>query len=598
MKYSNERNAQIIASLLKQHGVRKIVTSPGGTNFPIVTMLQYDSYFQLFSCVDERSAAYMACGLAATSGEKVALTCTGATASRNYLPALTEAYYRKLPIIAITSYNGTRNIGQMLPQNIDRTRIQKDVALESVDIPPVENDEDAEYATRLVNQALIASERHGSGPVHINVSTTYNATCSEGEAPVAHCVSHYYLDATLNDKALPSLESYKRIAIFIGSHRPFDDETKQVISDFAERHDAVVFCDHTSNYHGFGEFHASFAIGNMPWDQGRREPFVPDLIIHIGEISGDYPTMGFLESAHAPSWRVSLDGELRDKFHTLEAVFECSEINFFQHYLNQNTTRDHTLLGAWATLNQQARAALPELPFSNRGIAQHLSEHIPANSIIHFSILNSLRSWNCFGLDSSIRAFCNTGGFGTDGALSTLLGSSLAEPETLHFAVVGDLAFFYDMNALGNRAVGSNLRIMLINNGQGGEFRLPESQSSTLGDVADSYVSAKGHFVPQRPLSGDTNHTSPAQAWCEALGFKYLRITGYNDVEAALPRFLSKNADAPIILECLTTIEQENQAMNQCKGLLSYESTADKAKKIVKRILPNSAINIAKTMLK
>lgn len=598
MKYSNERSAQIIASLLKQHGVRKIVASPGGTNFPIVTMLQYDPYFQLFSCVDERSAAYMACGLAATSGEKVAITCTGATASRNYLPALTEAYYRKLPVIAITSYNGTRNIGQMLPQNIDRTRIQKDVALESVDVPPVENDEDAEYATRIVNQALIATERHGGGPVHINVSTTYNATWSEGEPPVAHCVRHYYFDESLNDKSLPSLESYKRIAIFIGAHRPFDYETEQSISDFAERHDAIVFCDHTSNYHGFGEFHASLAIGNMPHDREHRGRLIPDLIIHIGEISGDYPTMGLLESAHVPTWRISMDGELRDKFHTLEAIFECSEVMFFQHYLKQCTVSNHALLDAWTALDQQVRAALPELPFSNRGIAQHLSERIPSNSIIHFSILNSLRSWNCFRLDSSIRAFCNTGGFGTDGALSTLLGSALAEPETLHFAVVGDLAFFYDMNALGNRALGSNLRILLINNGQGGEFRLPESQSSSLGDVIDPYVSAKGHFVPQWPLASGTDRVSPAQAWCEALGFKYLHASGYKDIEDVLPEFLSNNAGAPVILECHTTIEQENQAMNQSKGLVFSGSSVDKAKYIAKRILPNSVVDMAKSLLK
>ena len=101
--YTSERNVQIVLALLKANNIKKVVASPGATNESIVASMQYDPYFEMYSCVDERSAAYMACGLAAESGEIVVLSCTGATSSRNYLPGLTEAYYRKLPILAITS---------------------------------------------------------------------------------------------------------------------------------------------------------------------------------------------------------------------------------------------------------------------------------------------------------------------------------------------------------------------------------------------------------------------------------------------------------------------------------------------------------------
>ena len=94
--YSAERNVQILVSLLKQHGIKKIIASPGTTNMPFVASVQYDKWFDVISCVDERSAAYMACGLAAESGEPVVITCTGATASRDYFPAITEAHYRCL----------------------------------------------------------------------------------------------------------------------------------------------------------------------------------------------------------------------------------------------------------------------------------------------------------------------------------------------------------------------------------------------------------------------------------------------------------------------------------------------------------------------
>ena len=101
--YTVERNVQILISLLKAHGVKRIVASPGTTNITLVGSLQQDSYFSIYSSFDERSAAYLACGLAAESGEPVALSCTGATASRNYVSGLTEAYYRNLPVLAITS---------------------------------------------------------------------------------------------------------------------------------------------------------------------------------------------------------------------------------------------------------------------------------------------------------------------------------------------------------------------------------------------------------------------------------------------------------------------------------------------------------------
>ena len=90
--YTAEKNVQMLVYLMKAHGVRKVIASPGTTNVTFVASLQQDPYFEIYSAADERSAAYMAWGLAAESGEPVAISCTGATASRNYIPGLTEAY--------------------------------------------------------------------------------------------------------------------------------------------------------------------------------------------------------------------------------------------------------------------------------------------------------------------------------------------------------------------------------------------------------------------------------------------------------------------------------------------------------------------------
>ena len=132
--YSNDKTTQILLSLLKAHGIRKVIVSPGTTNISLVGSMQYDSFFELYSSVDERSAAYIACGLAYESGEPVVLSCTEATASRNYLPGLTEAYYRKLPILAITGNHGSCEVGHLKPQVIDRSVMPRDTVRLSVNL--------------------------------------------------------------------------------------------------------------------------------------------------------------------------------------------------------------------------------------------------------------------------------------------------------------------------------------------------------------------------------------------------------------------------------------------------------------------------------
>ena len=139
--YTNERNVQIVLFLLKANGIKKVVASPGATNITVVASMQNDSFFEMYSAADERSAAYIACGLAAESGEPVVLSCTGATASRNYMPGLTEAFYRKLPLIAITSSKSSSMIAQLVAQVTDRTSPPSDVVKRSV-LAGIVKDED------------------------------------------------------------------------------------------------------------------------------------------------------------------------------------------------------------------------------------------------------------------------------------------------------------------------------------------------------------------------------------------------------------------------------------------------------------------------
>ena len=577
--YTNERSQQIVIALLKAHGIRKVVASPGTTNITLVGSMQQDPYFEMYSSVDERSAAYIACGLAAESGEPVVLSCTGATASRNYLPGLTEAYYRKLPVIAITATQGDYKIGHHMAQVIDRRSIPNDIALLSVNVP-VSKDVDSEWNCNvLVNKALLECRRHGGGPVHINLATTYSRDFSVKELPATRLINR----VTLQD-SFPEISQNGRVAVFIGSHKLWTKEEEEALDDFCAAHDAVAFCDHTSAYKG--KYRVLFAL--VAGQELYRSVLCNvDLLVHIGEVSGDYYSLGIKPQV---VWRVSEDGEIRDTFRRLRYVFEMPEKDFFLHYAHGK--KEDAYLKACEEEYATVLSRIPELPFSNIWMARQLSQSIPANSVLHLGILNTLRSWNFFEIPRSVLSYCNVGGFGIDGDMSSLIGASLAHPDKLYFGILGDLAFFYDMNVLGNHHVGKNVRILLINNGRGTEFRNYNHPGSAFGEDADRYIAAAGHFGNKSPLL--------IKHYAEDLGFEYLTASDKEEFAEASKRFLIPvMTDKPMLFEVFTDSGEESKALEMMLNIQTEIQAAlkNKMKKSVKNVLGESGIKTIKKVL-
>jgi len=589
-QYTDEKHALILLALLKAHGIRKIVASPGATNIPIVASIQHDPYFEVYSAVDERSAAYLACGLAEESDEIVALSCTGATASRNYMPGLTEAYYRKLPILAITSFNGNKYLGNLMPQNLDRTTIPNDVAKLSVQLPVVKDEDDARLCNLLCNKAILEVKRHGGGPVHINLTTTYLGTFNTKTLPNERVIRRYTRDDQLPDF------SNKKIAIFVGAHKRFTANEIIAIDEFCAGNQAVVLCDHTSSYKGKYRVLSASIMQNIKAHNEAWSILKPDVVFHIGEVSGDYPSSTIFQKA-TEVWRVSEDGEIRDRGGNLNYVYEGSEISFFKQITSKNQT--NVYLPEWKKYEQILLNSIPELPFTNPWIASQLSNKLPKNCNLNLAILNSLRSWNFFEVDASIYTSSNVGGFGIDGCVSTMIGASFANPEKLYFGVMGDLAFFYDINVLANRHVGNNLRIVLINNGCGVEFNVSSHIGSQFGSHANDYIAAGGHFASgenktSKVLSPELRvDQSLTKAWAEKLGFKYMHATNKDEFNAHLDQIVSNDINQSIIFECFTNEIAESDALNTLYSLVP-KSTSESVKESVKELLPSSALSIAK----
>lgn len=577
--YTSERNAQILIALMKEHGIKKIIASPGTTNISVVASVQHDPYFEIYSSVDERSAAYLACGLAAESGEPVALSCTGATASRNYVPGLTEAFYRKLPVLAITSTQHTGRVGQMAPQVIDRSVQMKDLVKLSVQAPAVHNTDDEWACEVAMNKALLELRRRGGGPVHVNLTTAYSRDFSVKELPPVRVINRI-----CHGDALPELKR-GRVGIFVGAHVKWDGELLKLVDEFCEAYDGVVFCDRTSNYRGkFRVLPAIVCMQARYVSPGRKF----DVLIHIGEISGSY--VGFWANQ---VWRVGPDGEVCDAFHKLRYVFEMEEKEFFGKYVSaaqsKHNSGDTPFIDEWSSECAKITAKVPELPFSNVWIARQTASKLPDGCALHLGILNSLRAWNFFETPDTVTGFSNTGGFGIDGGVSSLIGASLANREKLYFGIIGDLAFFYDMNVIGNRHVRHNVRIMLVNNGRGTEFRNYNHPAARFGDDADLYMAAAGHF-------GCKSHQL-IKHYAEDLGYEYLSASNKEEYMANVERFVTPElTDRPMLFEVFTDSEYESKALE----IVNHLETSPEGivKDAVRKILGPSGVQTLKNILR
>ena len=318
---------------------------------------------------------------------------------------------------------------------------------------------------------MIGLKRDGGGPCHINleIGGIGAGDYSVKEIKAARQISYY--DSTNEWPGLPE----GKTAVFVGQHAVWSQELTDVVDAFCEIHNAFVMVDNTSNYRGkYG------VLVPLILDQAENEFNVKapdlDLVIHIGYVS-------HVTGIRAKKiWRVNEDGVMRDTFKSLRAVFKSDELNFFKHYATVQKSSDMSLYKEYQLKYNQLIESVPEMPFSNLWMAQQITKLLPSGSRLHLGIRNSLRSYDYFHVPADVNVFCNTGGFGIDGGVSSLIGASMMHKDKLFYGVFGDLLFFYDMNSLGNRDINPNLRILVVNNGLGQEFKNYSCGASNFGE--------------------------------------------------------------------------------------------------------------------
>lgn len=535
--YTIEKHTQILMALLKKYNVKNVVVSPGVCNMNFVYSVQNDSYFKLWSCLDERSAAYMACGIAQTLGEPVAISCTGATASRNYMSALTEAYYSHLPIVAVTSSRSSYMIGNGIEQVTDRLHHPADIFKDSVELSEINDINDKKYCEHLVNRVLSALTLNEGGPVHINLITKFSKDFSVKTLPKCRSIK----TLTIADKTyFPKIKG--SVGIYLKPGLKLNDRVTGLLEKFCERYNAVVVIDHLSNYTG------KYAVLEKLVAKVIKK-FTFETLIYSGAVNSnnDIPCRS--------SWRVSTDGRIEDEFLNQEYYFNMSLQSFLESYVDcdNSVVKNITLAEKLIMMYDKYIESIPELPFSNMWIASKTAGMIPANSICYFGIYSTLRNWSYFSIDKTVKCYSTVGGYGIDGTLSAMMGASFVNIDKLCFCFMGDLSFFYDMNSLGNRHIVNNVRIMVFNNNGGNSLQYGNGLPQT--DGCNDYCTAVNHF------EYDGKDGSTIKAYAEALGYRYLVATNKDEYLFYISEFLTKSSK-PIIFEIQYLSESDFKAID------------------------------------
>ncbi len=566
--YTKILNVQIIVSLLKQHGIRHLVLSAGTRHVPLAHSVENDDFFSCYSVVDERSAAYFAIGLSKELGQPVAIACTSSTATCNYVPAIAEAYYQKVPLLILTGDRDPRRLGQLEDQMINQIDMYGNFCKKCVQLPIVSDKNDVWYCQRLVNEAILELTRNGNGPVQINfpINQTIEdiADASVPSLPLYNKIERVDLEAPEEEwrQVSARLSQAKRIMVVCGSGDPVDTQTIQAMEHFFEKYNCFFATEYLSNLQCRGSIN-TYLLAESVSSTALKE-IGPDIVIFYG---GNYVSRLKILlrniNAACESWHIAKDGVIVDQFQNLTKVFACSPKYFFSNLaeLAGDSINDQCfykeIQGLLLHINETLVPTFTscEKCLSAFSAMKYLASEIPSHSLLHLSILNSTRIMQMFPLKEDVTVYSNIGTDGIDGSMSTFLGQSYVTDRTC-FLVIGDLSFFYDMNSLGIREIRNNLHILLINNGGGAEF----------------YFSMGPERLPNIDLHISAAHKKQAKEWIEANGFRYLSAHTLEEYRENLKLFMASDSDKPVVFEVFTDKQTDVNLLKEFRRAIHYDT--------------------------
>jgi len=536
---SDKNGLQHIAELFIREGIEQIVISPGSRNAPM--MLTFPEYeeFTCYSIIDERSAGFFALGLAQKTRKPVVLNCTSGSALLNYAPALAEAFYQNIPLIVLSADRPAKLIDQGDGQAIQQIDVFHNYIRKSVHLPeePKSNEELHEFQS-LILEAIYACKHPVLGPVHINVpldEPIYEIKEKESIQLLKSLnenTEHKISSQTLNILKSTWNSSQKKL-ILIGQN-PIDEDLNNTLIELAKREDVIIMTETTSNQ--IGEDFISHIDRVLSQINEKNElDLFPDLLISLGGHIVSKKIKAWLrKKIDYYHWHISLDDKAMDTFFHLSNHIQIAN-NHFLKILNQQTlSSSSNYKNLWQKLHNQAvklhNQYLKSLPYSDFSVFEAIRKQIPNEAInLHFSNSTPIRYSQLFSYGKEVIIDSNRGVSGIDGSVSTALGASLIN-KTMTCLITGDLSFFYDSNALWNKYLHSNFRIIMINNGGGGIFRFID-----------------GPMQSQHLDYFETTHQRTAKSLALEAGMEYTSCIKESELDELLVDFFSPSKQSKFI---------------------------------------------------
>ncbi len=537
-KYSSKRSIQILAHLLQQYGIADVVISPGSRNAPLAIHFSEIDSFNCYSIVDERSAAFVAMGMAKSEKKPVAITCTSGSAVVNYYPAVAEAFYQNIPLLVLTADRPTDFVDIFDGQTIRQKDVFHQHSYGDFQLleDSKENAEDINFDT--IKKAIeLCFEKQG--PVHINIPL---------EEPLYELVSELpkfpTVEKTIKSKdyEIPSnliadWHTSQRIMLLVGT-RDYSPELENQLTQLVKNHSVVVLSEANSNlYHEKFFRHIDRYIFNFTEEDYKT--YAPDLLITVGQNVVSKKVKQFLRSAR-PKQHWHLDEIWQpDTYFSLTEKIEVKPEVFFSKLLKHINLEPRPYYNLWDVLRDKKDARheqfLNTVEFSDFYFFNKASQTVPENYNIHFSNSSGIRYAQLFDFGKR-RMYCNRGTSGIDGSTSTAMGFAIknANPTLL---ITGDLSFFYDINGLWNQYIPPFVRIMIFNNGEGNIFKIIPGPGNANPNTLDEFIATK--------------HRKNAEHLAKHFGFSYIKVEDELTLDRVLENFFKPDSQ-PKILEVNT----------------------------------------------
>lgn len=534
---SDKKAIQDIVQLLEIKGIKHIIITPGSRNAPFSISLFKHPAFEVHSVVDERSAAYIALGIAQQSDHPVALICTSGTAALNYAPAVAEAFYQEIPMIVITADRPMEWVNQGEGQTINQSGIFNNYVRASYDIVQDMNDKDFEwYNARVMNEAIDKAMSPVRGPVHLNFplrESLYKTI--ENRVLDVKVIETVELQKTIdNNQAqalIADLSAKRKVMVLVGQFHT-NPETRQLLKQWANKDNVLVLTESHSGLES-PDFMGCIDRMVMTMTDHELEELRPEIVISIGKNIISKKIKSLLRHQNVKHWYVSEDALVMDTFQRLTKIIPITPERFFAYTQAQLPNQKTEYRAKHMSLYEKKRVAADDYvnsaPYSDLVVSKIIMDRLPDNSLVQMGNSSVARYIQLFDRNDSLVFSGNRGVSGIDGCTSTAVGAAYVSKK-MTTLISGDIAFLYDSNAFWNKMVTNNLRIIVINNGGGGIFRIIEGPKST--EALEEFF--------------ETTHNRTCEAVASMYGLHYLKASNREELEDGLKE-LYKRTDCSIL---------------------------------------------------